>query len=145
MRYMIMHKTNAHWEAGAKPTRELVQRVGGMIGELHRSGGMLAGEGLGPSSQGVRVRMTKGDSTVTPGPFSGDGALPARYVMFRAATVDEAADIAARFGRIFGDVAFATWEEAELLEVPMVSERGTADVRGLGVEPAAMAAVLAGR
>jgi NADH dehydrogenase len=45
--------------------------------------------------------------------------------------------------RIFGDVAFATWEEAELLEVPMVSERGTADVRSLGVEPAPMASVLA--
>ena len=44
--------------------------------------------------------------------------------------------------RIFGDVAFATWEEAELLEVPMISERGTTDVRGLGVEPAPMRAVL---
>jgi uncharacterized protein YbjT (DUF2867 family) len=46
--------------------------------------------------------------------------------------------------RIFGDVAFATWEEAELLEVPMISERGSADVRGLGVDPARMEAVLAG-
>lgn len=46
--------------------------------------------------------------------------------------------------RLFGDVAFATWEEAELLEVPMISERGTADVRGLGVDPAAMATVLGG-
>jgi hypothetical protein len=45
--------------------------------------------------------------------------------------------------RIFGEVAFATWEEAELFEVPMVSERGAADVRGLGVEPAPMASVLA--
>ena len=44
--------------------------------------------------------------------------------------------------RIFGEVAFATWEEAELLEVPMVSERGPADVRGLGVEPVRMATVL---
>ncbi len=44
--------------------------------------------------------------------------------------------------RIFGEVAFATWEEAELLEVPMISERGTADVRRLGVEPLPMGAVL---
>lgn len=44
--------------------------------------------------------------------------------------------------RIFGEVAFATWEEAELLEVPMVSERGTADVRDLGVDPVAMRQVL---
>jgi NADH dehydrogenase len=45
--------------------------------------------------------------------------------------------------RIFGDTAFATWEEAELLEVPMVSERGTADVRELGVQPAPIRRVLA--
>ncbi|MEO7198404.1 MAG: NAD(P)H-binding protein [Solirubrobacterales bacterium] len=44
--------------------------------------------------------------------------------------------------RIFGEAAFATWEEAELMEVPMISERGTADVRRLGVEPRPMRAVL---
>ena len=31
--------------------------------------------------------------------------------------------------RLFGEAVFATWEEAELMEVPMVSERGTADAR----------------
>jgi len=46
--------------------------------------------------------------------------------------------------RIAGDAAFATWEEAELLEVPMVSERGTADAEALGVSPRRMADVLAG-
>jgi len=45
--------------------------------------------------------------------------------------------------RAVGDAAFATWEEAELMEVPMVSERGAADVRSLGVEPRRMADVLA--
>lgn len=44
--------------------------------------------------------------------------------------------------RLVGDAAFATWEEAELMEVPMVSERGSADARALGVEPRRMAEVL---
>jgi NADH dehydrogenase len=44
---------------------------------------------------------------------------------------------------IFGEAVFATWEEAELMEVPMVSERGTADVEALGVEPRRMGDVLA--
>jgi NADH dehydrogenase len=44
--------------------------------------------------------------------------------------------------RVAGENAFATWDEAELMEVPMVSARGAADVEGLGVEPARMAAVL---
>jgi uncharacterized protein YbjT (DUF2867 family) len=46
--------------------------------------------------------------------------------------------------RLFGDAAFATWEEAELMEVSMTSPRGDADVRALGVEPQPMAQVLAG-
>jgi NADH dehydrogenase len=37
---------------------------------------------------------------------------------------------------------FATWEEAELLEEPMVTERGTADIEQLGVSPHSMPAVL---
>ncbi len=45
--------------------------------------------------------------------------------------------------RVVGDAVFATWEEAELMEVPMVSERGAADARALGVEPRRMAEVLA--
>jgi uncharacterized protein YbjT (DUF2867 family) len=45
--------------------------------------------------------------------------------------------------RLVGDAAFATWEEAELMEVPMVTPRGPADVEALGVKPRRMAEVLA--
>jgi NADH dehydrogenase len=44
-----------------------------------------------------------------------------------------------------GSAAFATWEEAELMEVPMTTERGTDDVRSLGVEPHPMGEVLGWR
>jgi uncharacterized protein YbjT (DUF2867 family) len=40
------------------------------------------------------------------------------------------------------DRAFATWEEAELMEIPMTSLRGTADAESLGVNPLRMSAVL---
>jgi uncharacterized protein YbjT (DUF2867 family) len=43
---------------------------------------------------------------------------------------------------LFGEAVFATWEEAELMEVSMVSERGTADAQALGVEPRRMIDVL---
>jgi NADH dehydrogenase len=41
-----------------------------------------------------------------------------------------------------GPAAFATWDEAELLEVPLISRHGTADAERLGVLPKPMAAVL---
>lgn len=44
--------------------------------------------------------------------------------------------------RVAGPKVFATWEEAELMEEPMISERGTADAEALGVRPLPMAAVL---
>lgn len=44
--------------------------------------------------------------------------------------------------RLAGSDAFATWDEAELMEVAMTSTRGTADAQALGVTPQRMAAVL---
>jgi uncharacterized protein YbjT (DUF2867 family) len=44
--------------------------------------------------------------------------------------------------RLWGSSAFATWEEAELLEEPMTTERGTEDARALGVQPKPIREVL---
>jgi hypothetical protein len=41
-----------------------------------------------------------------------------------------------------GPTAFATWDEAELLEVPLIARQGTADAERLGVLPKPMRAVL---
>jgi uncharacterized protein YbjT (DUF2867 family) len=44
--------------------------------------------------------------------------------------------------RLAGTSAVATWEEAELMEVPMTTPRGTEDARRLGVTPQPMEQVL---
>jgi uncharacterized protein YbjT (DUF2867 family) len=44
--------------------------------------------------------------------------------------------------RVVGPAVFATWEEAELMEEPMTTGRGTADAEALGVRPLPMSAVL---
>jgi NADH dehydrogenase len=46
--------------------------------------------------------------------------------------------------RALGASAFATWDEAELLEASMTSVRGAADANTLGVSPQRLAAVLGG-
>jgi uncharacterized protein YbjT (DUF2867 family) len=46
--------------------------------------------------------------------------------------------------RAGGPQAFATWDEAELMETAMTSPRGAADAEALGVRPQRMAAVLGG-
>ena len=44
-----------------------------------------------------------------------------------------------------GPSVFATWEEAELMELSMTTPKGTTDAESLGVKPLAMAAVLGAR
>jgi NADH dehydrogenase len=47
--------------------------------------------------------------------------------------------------RLVGENAFATWEEAELMEISMTTPDATSDAEALGVEPLAMRQVLGGR
>lgn len=104
MRFILMHKTNARWEAGATPSPELIARVGRMIADMSRAGVLLAGEGLRASSQGVRLVFTGGERSVTKGPFRGANELIAAFAILRTASIDEAVHWASRFAAIIGDV-----------------------------------------
>ncbi|MEX0620578.1 MAG: NAD(P)H-binding protein [Solirubrobacterales bacterium] len=44
--------------------------------------------------------------------------------------------------RIFGETVFATWQEAEVLQIPMTTPEGTTDIETLGVTPSSMTEVL---
>ena len=48
-------------------------------------------------------------------------------------------------GVIAGPAVFATWDEAELMELSMTTPKGTSDAESLGVSPLAMSAVLGAR
>jgi hypothetical protein len=104
MRFMIMHATNAHWEAGGVPTPDLIARVGTMLGELKKASSLLAGEGLRPSSEGARLRFSGGTRQVVDGPFEGDNELPAGFSIVRARSLDDAIEWAARQAGALGDV-----------------------------------------
>jgi hypothetical protein len=104
MRFILMHKTNAHWESGAIPGPELIARVGTLLGELARAGVLLAGEGLRASSEGVRLRFSAGTRTVIRGPFEGDNELAAGFSILRTPSLDDAIDWATRQADVLGDV-----------------------------------------
>lgn len=103
MRFIIMHKTNAHWEAGAVPSPELIARVGTLIGELANANVLLGAEGLRASSEGVRLRFSGGTRTVSKGPFKGENELPAGFSILRVESVDEAIEWASRQAAALGD------------------------------------------
>jgi hypothetical protein len=103
VRFIIMHKTNPHWEAGAIPGPELIARVGAMVGDLAKAKVFQAGEGLRASSQGVRVRTSGKKLAVTAGPFEPGNELPAGFTILRAESVDEVIDWASRQAAALGD------------------------------------------
>jgi hypothetical protein len=103
MRHIIMHKTNAHWEAGAIPSPELIARVGALISELAEAGVFHGGEGLRASSEGVRLTFSGGARTIINGPFEGGNELPAGFSILRARSLDEAIEWATRQASLVGD------------------------------------------
>ena len=103
MQFMMMHKTDAYYEGGGKPTKELIAGVGKMIGDMARNGKLKAGDGLGPSAQGVRLRFVGGKRTVTPGPFVGGDELVAGFAVMRVRSLDEAVDWASKYAAVVGD------------------------------------------
>ena len=104
MRFVIMHKTNAHWESGAVPGPELIARVGTLLGELAKAGVLLGAEGLRASSHGVRLRFGAGTRTVIRGPFEGENELAAGFSILRARSLEDAIEWATRQADVLGDV-----------------------------------------
>jgi hypothetical protein len=121
MRFIIMHKTNAHWESGAIPSRELLARVGTLLGELGKAGVLLGAEGLRASSEGVRLRFVAGTRTVINGPFEGNNELPAGFSILRTRSLEDAIAWATRQAHVLGDVEIDIRPVAEPWDVGMVA------------------------
>ena len=69
MRFMVLVKADKDSEAGVLPSAELLTEMGKYNEELVKAGVMVAGEGLHPSSKGVRIRFSGDKRTVIDGPF----------------------------------------------------------------------------
>lgn len=90
MKVMVIVKGTSDYEAGALPSEKLLAEMGNFNEELVKAGIMLAGEGLHPSSKGVRVRFSGKNRTVIDGPFAETKELIAGFWMWRVKTMEEA-------------------------------------------------------
>jgi hypothetical protein len=90
MRFMVIVKATKESEAGVMPSTELLTAMGKFNEELVKAGIMLAGDGLHPSSKGVRVRFSGPKRTVIDGPFAETKELIAGYWIWQVRSLDEA-------------------------------------------------------
>lgn len=96
MKVMVLVKATAESEAGVMPTTELFEAMGRFNQELVDAGVMLAGEGLKPSAQGVRVAFDGPQRRVIDGPFAETRELVAGFWLWQVRSLDEAIEWARR-------------------------------------------------
>jgi hypothetical protein len=92
MRFMVMVKATEESEAGQMPSQELLAAMGRYNEELVKAGVMVAGEGLHPSSKGVRVRFDGTSRRVIDGPFAETKELVAGFWIFQVKSLEEAVE-----------------------------------------------------
>jgi hypothetical protein len=87
---MILVKANKDSEAGVLPDEKILTEMGKFNEQLVKAGVMLAGEGLHPSSKGVRVRFDGSKRTVIDGPFAETKELIAGFWLWQVKSKEEA-------------------------------------------------------
>lgn len=92
MRFMVIVKANADSEAGVMPSEQVLAEMGNFNDELVKAGIMLAGEGLHPSSNGVRLRFSGSKRTLIDGPFTETKELIAGFWLIQVKSLEEAVE-----------------------------------------------------
>ncbi len=97
IRFMGLLKADTDTETGILPDEKLLPAMGAFFEEGTKSGVILAGEGLQPSSKGVRVRYSGSKRTVIDGPFAETKELIAGYAIIQVNSRDEAIEWTRQF------------------------------------------------
>lgn len=113
MRFMLMHYSDEDMEAGVPPTPEAIAEIGKYMEETAKSGVLLAGEGVRPSSLGARVTVDGGKVTVTDGPFAEAKELIAGFAILDVKSKDEAIEHAKRWAKVSGSTKIDVRQVAE--------------------------------
>jgi hypothetical protein len=92
MRFMVLVKATKDSEENTMPVelmQQMLTEMGAYNEELIKAGVLVAGEGLHPSSKGVRVKFSGSKRTVVDGPFAETKELVAGYWIFDVKSKEE--------------------------------------------------------
>ena len=96
MRVMVLVKATEESERGVLPTAELLAAMGAFNQELSKAGIIRAGDGLKPSSEGVRVAFDGAQRTLVNGPFAATSELVAGFWLWEVKDIAQAISWASR-------------------------------------------------
>jgi hypothetical protein len=98
-RYLTMLFADAKTETELTPTagnQELLEKMGGLMGEIAAQGALIGGDGLKPSSKGAKILFNGKNRRVVDGPFAEAKELIAGVSTVRATSKEEALEWARR-------------------------------------------------
>jgi hypothetical protein len=91
MRFMVIVPTGNGSEDGVLPDAKLLAEMGKFNEEMVKAGVMLAGEGLHPTSKGVRLKFSAGGkTTVIDGPFTESKEMIAGFWLIQVKSKEDA-------------------------------------------------------
>ncbi|MFZ5814578.1 MAG: YciI family protein [Bacillota bacterium] len=98
MRFMMIVKATKDSEAGVMPSQEMIDKMMAYNEALVKAGVLLAGEGLHPSSNAIRISypIPGGKPVVTDGPFPETKELIAGFWLIQVKSREEAIEWALR-------------------------------------------------
>lgn len=96
MRVMVIVKATEDSENGVMPDTEMLTEMGRFNEELVNAGIMQAGEGLHPTSKGVRVHFAGTSRSVKNGPFPNITDQIAGFWIWKVRSMEEAIEWARR-------------------------------------------------
>ncbi|MCR8657708.1 YciI family protein [Paenibacillus endoradicis] len=98
MRFMMIVKATTDSEAGVLPSQELIDAMQKYHEELLKAGVLLGGDGLQPSSKGIRISYPEpgGKAKVIDGPFTETKEMIAGYTLIEVTSREEAIEWAMR-------------------------------------------------
>jgi hypothetical protein len=110
MRVMMIVKSTKDSEAGKPLNPKLNAAIQKMAEEARQNGSMIDAGGLLPSSQGTRIRVSGGKTSVIDGPFAETKELVGGYAIFEVKSRQEAIESGKRFMQVHADILGPAYE-----------------------------------
>lgn len=112
MQFISMIRINEN--SGKQPDERLMHDMGKLMEEMTAAGVLVDTAGLHPTSEGKRVKLSDGRTSVTDGPFTETKEVIGGYAILEVDSMNEAIEVTRRFLDVHG----ADWDiECEIRQL----------------------------
>lgn len=103
MRFAIIRKADENTEKGCMPSDEMLQAMGRYNEEMLNAGVLRSGDGMHPTSAGLRLTFPNGQPVVMTGPFADTRDQIAGFTLIEVGSKEEAIEWAKKWPRLDTD------------------------------------------